>query len=1066
MTTYADIVSHGYMPLRHHDKTFDLALRAVSFAAKIGGKENGFGLGFDEFGRLEGETKNNGSENTHGDILGACMWPSEDGVTPSSINVNMPGSPVTVSLNPNGQSKRDIPGWNWAWGSITLGSGPSDSNSNGADDLDQFFGSTDTKNSSGGSTFTKPAGTQGKPAKTLNEATLRPVYSKLWDEDERFVHKSAGLPSYIDALPAGICGVLMAATNENSQEDIFGPFGWGTIIAPHLNGDPLTGSTVWDLNASNELDNDHKAKFQSLARVWRIPKKDKWNVGVLLGEALFGKSQRAGLAIQMGRARSNICGRAVFADDYFGSTVNTQLQIFGSGSSQADGPFHVGQYADKHKFGTNQDGEPLNSLHLSTRAIWTTKFGEKDAPLAFTDEPYKADQGDGKMTEVYLVYDDTTKHNWIGGQKDGLWRWQVPIPVYPSIPTGIIETGITTQVETGQIETGVSTGQIKTGIETGITTGKTETGIVTEVTGDQPIDEGGQAVTVRDIYNQIGGNKTGIGKAIGDLFGFNPPAATVPPPTSTSGTASQAFNEIYSQAKSISQPARQTTGPHSTVSTLSEFTIPALNFRPQNYDTGANDFRFGGWNTATASAFDIVSPSVGTLTSFGTQQGNQWHYFDNPLSGRTGPTTAGVVAFVPPNVDPTQIIDGKEPTSFPTSTFTFYRTYIGIGAKPTTNGYAANGFLMSGTASVLTIDGVNGTGVLDANSPLTLSRDTLGGTLFGQKIVSEPPATTSGYAPIADGAGSYTWQSVASSGQSDGVFGDGSDGSATLNGGAAPSGMTFDGAITYTMSRDCYYSSLTMSGVYRLVTNSWRLFISGTLTLGASNRISNDGATASGSSGASGIGAQTVGGSSSGVNGSSRSTTGSTHGGAGNNATNSFGGASGAGGDGFVIFTPGGAAGTATAPGASYGELRQTSQIAKARLESYQGDVALTGGAGGASGGVDYTVSATGTFTSGGGGAGGGVVMIAAKVLANSGIISADGGAGGSATAGGGVGGGAGGGGGGGGGLVALIYGSSGSTLGTVQANGGLGGNAASVPSSGPTNGANGSNGRTRILAI
>lgn len=232
------------------------------------------------------------------------------------------------------------------------------------------------------------------------------------------------------------------------------------------------------------------------------------------------------------------------------------------------------------------------------------------------------------------------------------------------------------------------------------------------------------------------------------------------------------------------------------------------------------------------------------------------------------------------------------------------------------------------------------------------------------------------------------------------IYGDGSDGDYTINGG------------TTTLTRDMYYNDLTITNTGVLKTDGFRVFVKGTLTIQASGTINDDGPAAA--AGVGGIVSLTVGSLGKGASGGNSEAN-------GNNITNSEGGAGGDGGGGS-----GGTGGTATVPSPQVGVF-DLAIITTMFLTTGK----INGGAGGAGGGNN-------AGTGGGGGAGGGVVMIAAHTIVNDGSISADGGAGANGSGGGD------GGGGGGGGVVAVICNSytgndptaDGGALGTGAANG------------------------------
>ncbi len=305
-------------------------------------------------------------------------------------------------------------------------------------------------------------------------------------------------------------------------------------------------------------------------------------------------------------------------------------------------------------------------------------------------------------------------------------------------------------------------------------------------------------------------------------------------------------------------------------------------------------------------------------------------------------------------------------------------------------------------------------------------------------------------------------------------FGDGSDGAYPNSG-------------TTTLTRDAYYSSMTVSGASVLVTAGYRVFVSGTLditgasanqiigqtaatTVGGAGNVSGAAGAASTSfaTGTSGGPMIATAGSAPGgrIGGTGTTTTGSNgtavtafQGGGGSS------GSSGAGGAGTAGATAGGTLATGLAPS-------PLKIPRKATVELTQGVALLGGGQGGAGaggGGGDGTAGAGG----GGGGTGGAVVAIFAKTLTCSGaasgsisVIGGAGGAGGTAT--GGNRGGGGGGSAGGGGVVYILYetktGSAANAINISGGNGGAGGNG--FGSAGNTGGDGGAGGGSGVAIV
>ncbi len=273
-----------------------------------------------------------------------------------------------------------------------------------------------------------------------------------------------------------------------------------------------------------------------------------------------------------------------------------------------------------------------------------------------------------------------------------------------------------------------------------------------------------------------------------------------------------------------------------------------------------------------------------------------------------------------------------------------------------------------------------------------------------------------------------------------GFFGDGSDGTVTLDGTATVGWATLASNI-YKLTRNVNLQNLTVNSGVTLNAAGYIVNVTGAIT--GSGTIANNGSNAVSTSGANGASNGTIAGGKTGGAGQAAAigTAGS------NNSGECFGAAGGAGGSGSS--TGGGAGGTVTAPATSSGGTMMIRTLPAACVGhniANNGIRQFLPGGGGGGGGGD------GTNAGGGGGGSGGVLLINAKtVLGTALVCQANGGNGFNPTTGN-----TGGGGGGGGGLVLLNTTATPTGI-TFQANGGAGG----IAHGSGTNGTAGSNGTT-----
>jgi hypothetical protein len=229
----------------------------------------------------------------------------------------------------------------------------------------------------------------------------------------------------------------------------------------------------------------------------------------------------------------------------------------------------------------------------------------------------------------------------------------------------------------------------------------------------------------------------------------------------------------------------------------------------------------------------------------------------------------------------------------------------------------------------------------------------------------------------------------------DEMWGTSSDGDRTESGGGAATPL----------SQPRFYRDLTLSNATTLSMAGYRLQGTGTLRVGTSCAVHNDGGASTGQAGGTGAAVGEL--ASTAVNGTSGGNVNSAGSGSSNATSPAVGGAGGAGGASNV--QPGGPATTVTLTVTSHGS--PWSRLALELMVAILGSTTFTkmrGGAGGAGGGGSLTAPG------GGGGGNGGLGWIRFKHIVNNGRISCRGGAGGPGGTN------AGGGGGGGGGYLVI----------------------------------------------
>lgn len=247
-------------------------------------------------------------------------------------------------------------------------------------------------------------------------------------------------------LPIGTVGTLMQSGSQDEFRQWFLPsletvaHHNGTV--PRGNGSaPECSTRTFDLTPDGALDWDRAGGWHS--HIWnaQLPNGGPlgmqgdwvpaWNLARSAGDATG-----YGAWVSQGPIRGGGNGKqAVFIEGA------NSLGAFAS--HLASGPLHPGEgKGDKHFIGGSET--TWNAGHISTKAYF---FADKrrDAPLAFEQQPWPYPNQFAIKSKVHLVYRDEPTHEFVGGDRQGLWDWYTTVPVrqpwidtpgIPKIPTG------------------------------------------------------------------------------------------------------------------------------------------------------------------------------------------------------------------------------------------------------------------------------------------------------------------------------------------------------------------------------------------------------------------------------------------------------------------------------------------------------------------------------------------------------------------------------------------------------------------------------------------------------
>lgn len=390
-------------------------------------------------------------DESGGDILGGFLWlPQDEGVPP-------PEGPPSLT--------RYTSAWRMgAWPSIVK--------------LDTKNRLNDTEgNAHGGGVAGDPSAVATGGGKASKPTKVLPIFGGSYRPDTRFAHEIPFLPDEkCFPRPAGNSfGLVVSADREDRQDPLWMQTD-PRLIAPHFAGDWKMGSIVADLNDKDEIDPERCARLQTIFRVVKRPDSNcadfhdensiAWNIteggrvhthGGLVCDKPFGGGQGKPPDVPTpssefppvsslnpftgegggGGPSPDIADPATAAGlippfSGPGQTVTApppSVRVHGLASQHQSGPFVTGHFEDVHRHALDADGNPINSLHLSTNSLFYRSRTE-DAPLHFEGRftyPLSTPPNNfrtGVYTlPVHLELSDHP-HSWCGGSALGLWKWR------------------------------------------------------------------------------------------------------------------------------------------------------------------------------------------------------------------------------------------------------------------------------------------------------------------------------------------------------------------------------------------------------------------------------------------------------------------------------------------------------------------------------------------------------------------------------------------------------------------------------------------------------------------
>lgn len=323
-------------------------------------------------------------------------------------------------------------------------------------------------------------------------AKVRMVRDGRWAGDERLAEVEAMVHPDAPDLPAGSPAVLLAGTEDGSQELLLLPVSPGTLRAVNRGPDPEASSIVYDQDAAGKDDPTWQAPLHKLVRVarlgprcngprttalaWQLTNPTRglivdtpaaplrpptpadvarevdvvWNEGlgqlewVLRGESkgsswAYWEEDRspayAGRTSVGGTMVRPPAGGSTQAINSAGSTTArppTTLQaplVYALTSAQAGGPLDVGSTNDTHRVGTTEDGCPINAAHIQTGALF--RGGPGDGPLDFEFTLAEDVSSFPHRAAAHIRWNPRKTHTGPCGESyEGVWDVQVESPMF------------------------------------------------------------------------------------------------------------------------------------------------------------------------------------------------------------------------------------------------------------------------------------------------------------------------------------------------------------------------------------------------------------------------------------------------------------------------------------------------------------------------------------------------------------------------------------------------------------------------------------------------------------
>lgn len=313
------------------------------------------------------------------------------------------------------------------------------------------------------------------------DAYVQPFRDGALRNDSRFTPVSPGWPACFPRTPRGSMLAIYPAMEEHAQLDV-ALWADPRLVAPNISGPGEAGTLVVDLQPEGELCmsgsrepgvGGRHARLQSLVRVVPVnPAGSKIGQHNILAAQFAGSGiekmpgfgaawcELAGFSVSPPITPPSGSGRGVYrgpGDTVAFATTRVGGGAFGEGvssltdddakaphefgefrqkktdsrgvafqSQSMSGPFHGGAIVDKHRIDVDADGCPVNAGHIATGAYFFRNQDE-DGPLLF-EGGYPYPPPWPLISRVHLSWDPAVPHRFVGGTRQGVWRWWAEVP--------------------------------------------------------------------------------------------------------------------------------------------------------------------------------------------------------------------------------------------------------------------------------------------------------------------------------------------------------------------------------------------------------------------------------------------------------------------------------------------------------------------------------------------------------------------------------------------------------------------------------------------------------------